>query len=472
MIAMPATYPVTCHTNFVGPGSTFVAIKGFLDNGLLYLDEAVAKGATHVVIAHDAVLTTRMQEQLKKHDVFVERVANPRQALALLSAQAAGNPAQKMKIFGVTGTKGKTTTTSLMEHMLTSQGCKTALIGSARNMINGVVLPAPLTTPQPDYLQQFLKLAFDNGVTHVVLEVAAQALSMHRIEGIMFDGVVFTNLDREHLEFYPTMEEYFAAKSMIFEYQKKKSVVLVNADDMWCKKLESEYPRFSINDKSALFYGAFIPSIDHAGIHASISHEDNAYQLYCPALLGSYNLSNIVAAVGILNLAGFEMQKLVESLSSFAGVPGRLEQYPLSNGALCVIDSAHNPLSFRAVLSTLRSMTDKLIVVFGAAGDRDPGRRPEMGAIVAQYADVVIITTDNPRTEDPGDIADQVMTGISADAMQKTSIILDRGSAIKSAIEQSNKGAIIALLGKGTEEYQIVGNSKVPFSEKRLIKEL
>src|SRR6266446_6278239 len=208
-IAFPSIFPVTCHTDFVGQNCCFVAIEGYADNGIKYIKQAIEKGARTIVVHHNCLLDDELCAFMQVHNITLKRVDNTRMALAKLSAEAAGFPAQQLKIIGITGTKGKTTTSFLLEHILQSAGYKTALISSAKNRINGHDFPAPLTTPQPDYLQQFLKLCVEHGVDYVVMEVAAQALTLHRVEGIIFCGVIFTNFSLEHLEFYPTLDEYF-----------------------------------------------------------------------------------------------------------------------------------------------------------------------------------------------------------------------------------------------------------------------
>src|SRR5690606_12788032 len=234
---MPATFPVTCHTDFIGKNSVFVAIKGYTDNGISYIKKAVEKGAGIIVVHKEEVLDDELISYINSHKVMVQPVDDTRQALADLSTEYANFPAKKLKIIGITGTKGKTTTSFLLEYIMRSSGYRTALISSARNRILEREFSSPLTTPQPDYLQHFLKMCVDNKVEYVVMEVAAQALSLHRVKGIEFDGLVFTNFSHEHLEFYSTLEDYFKAKCLIFNMIKKGSPCLINADDDHGRKL-------------------------------------------------------------------------------------------------------------------------------------------------------------------------------------------------------------------------------------------
>lgn len=465
-IVMPSVFPVTCHTDFVGQGSTFVAIKGMKTDGMLFIKQAIAKGATVIVIQDDVLLPEDIINACSAKGIAIQKVANTRIALAELSAAAAGFPAQKLTIFGITGTKGKTTTSALLAHIFNEAGYVTALLSTAFNKVKGASFKAPLTTAQPDYLHQFLKLCVDNGVTHCIIEVAAQALSLHRIHTLQLHGIIFTNFAREHLEFYESLESYFDAKKQIFSYAKPAALVLVNGDDLSCNTLPVHYLRFGINmvndikgnlSGTASFVQGIIKYKQHEVVYSN------------PVLTARYNLYNCMAAVGMALLYGISSEVCTQALSTFGGVPGRFERYGLQNGSTCIIDSAHNPLSFEAILSGVRSMTNHLIVVFGAGGERDAGRRPIMGSIATIFADFIILTSDNPRSEDPQNIINDIIQGIKDIDKAKVVIEVDRAIAIQKAYELSKSGSIILLLGKGHEEYQLIGNVKQPFSEKAII---
>jgi UDP-N-acetylmuramoyl-L-alanyl-D-glutamate--2,6-diaminopimelate ligase len=503
-ICMPQTFPVTCHTDFVGQGSCFVAIEGYADNGINYIQCAIEKGARTIVVHHTTLLSDELCAYIAAHDVVVERVENTRKALAQYSARGAGFPAKQLKIIGITGTKGKTTTSFLLEHILRTASFKTALISSVKNSIGDHGFAASLTTPQPDYLQQFLKLCVEHNVEYVVMEVAAQALTLHRVEGITFCGVIFTNFSHEHLEFYPTLDDYFYAKSLLFTRVTDNAPMLINGDDEHGKLLLRKYPKaraYGFNDYSAhpecspellakanvskdskLLERPFDTFLQAKNFqlrqgyvgHGRASGQENIVSpLMCPALFGKYNAYNILAAVSMaLELSDISKEVINVALQSFAGVPGRLQEHVLPNGARCFIDYAHNPESFKAVLSTLRVLTDQLIVVFGAGGGRDKAKRPMMGAIAADIADVVCITSDNPRLENPYDIACDIIKGIPENVSHKIVQELDRKKAIELAYQLSDQGAIIVLLGKGPDEYQIVGTTKHYFSEREIVQAL
>lgn len=470
MVALPTIYPVTCHTDHVGPGSTFVAIAGFNLDGVNFIPQAIAKGATRIVVEHGVELSPTVLYEIKKHRAQLTTVSNARKALAELSAQANGNPARKLKIIAITGTKGKTTTAFLLEHLLRTAGKKTALISTVYNMIDGQQFAMRLTTPQPDYLHVFFNSCIQAGVEYVIMEAAAQAFTMHRLDGIEFDGILFTNFDSEHAEFYASLDDYFAAKCAIFNYGKPTASIFVNADDAWCQKILSSKPVSTFGFSAGTVRGK-LHTTNH-GIELSVTTGHSTHTIACPALIGSFNGYNILGVASLALDLGIDPQAVVQSFATFERVPGRLEQHPLPNGARCIIDYAHNPSSYKAVLSTLRTLTDHLIVVFGCGGDRDASKRPLMGQIAAEYADIVILTSDNPRSEDPATIAQAIKAGITDEQKGKVLDELDRALAIKKAYQLSRPTTIVALLGKGPDEYQIVGKVKERFSEAEIVRSL
>ena len=430
---MPSIFPVASHTDNVGLGSTFVAIRGLNFDGHNYIDVAIKKGATTIVRE-------------------CEETPNTRKVLAQLSAQAAGYPAKKLKLLGVTGTKGKTTSVYLMHHLLNKAGYKTALLSTIKNCILDQDIPATMTTAQPDYLHQFFKLCVEAEVEYVIMELAAQATTFDRLETLEFNGLIFTNLDREHAELYPTMNEYFEAKAKIFEYTKPDSVIVSNIDDVYGKKLADKYSHsvpLSIKDR-------------RKGI-AVVGKQVFTYS-NLPGLFNAYNLSGVLLLFKNLGL------QIEHSIGALPAIPGRLQEVKLPNGARSYIDYAHTPGSFKSLFSTVRAWTDNLIVIFGAGGGKDPHKRSLMGLIAEQFADTVILTDDNPRKENPQKIVQDILTGIT-----KTSKVIiehDRQKAIQLAYGMSKKDSIIMILGKGPDEHQIIGTKKTPFSEKNILESL
>ncbi len=471
-------YPVTSHTDQVGIGSTFVAVKGMKEDGLHYIAKALEAGATTIVVEEGASLSQQLHDMIHKAGAVMRIVPSARLALAELSAQAYNYPAQKMKIIGITGTKGKTTTSFLIEHLLRSAGYKTALLSTVKNKILDTSFEASLTTAQPDYLHMFLDIAYKAGVEYVVMEVAAQAMTLHRLATIQFDTVLFTNFSLEHSEFYTSQDAYFKAKCSLFGQLAPQGLALLNADDKKViQAVSAEYgnslkqPVFFSLHKNSDMYGVLKKS-DLTGLVLDIQTKKSCYSMQSSNLLGDFSASNILAAVGVAERYGVDRQTIEDSLATFVGVPGRLQRFVLPNGAIGVIDNAHTPSSFEAILSAVRPLSNHIIAIFGAGGDRDPIKRPLMGALAAHWADVVFLTTDNPRSEDPVDIIDQIKKGIDSSLMHKVHVELDREKAVKQSYAFSRPGTLILLLGKGPVEYQHIKEVKIPFSEAAILREL
>ncbi|MBA3954078.1 UDP-N-acetylmuramoyl-L-alanyl-D-glutamate--2,6-diaminopimelate ligase [Candidatus Dependentiae bacterium] len=472
-ITIPSLYPVTCHTDHVGPGSTFVVIQGMKEDGSVYIPRALERGATRIVIQENVELSLELQELLEKKHAELIKVADTRKALALLSAQALNYPARSLRIIAITGTKGKSTTAFLVEHLLKTAGYKTALLTTVKNKILDVEFKTELTTQQPDYLHMFFSVCKQQHIDYVVMEVAAQALTLSRVAGLSFDALLFTNFSAEHAEFYKKIDDYFDAKAALCNYLKAGAPAILNADDTRIWHLGSQLGRvisFGLGQWADVT--ALVQANNLQGIEAQIVTPTEKFPVTVPALVGTFNVYNILAAVGLVQALGVAINSIQQGLLSFKGVPGRLERFVLRNGAKAFIDFAHNPSSYEAVLSTLRPLSPHLIVVCGAGGDRDATKRPLMGRIAAQFADVVMVTSDNPRSEDPQEIINQVVAGIAARDLPKVHKEIDREIAIKKAYGLSHADSMLVLLGKGPDEYQIIKGVKHPFSESALLKSL
>lgn len=473
-IIFPSIYPIACHTDNIGPNSTFVAIKGIQEDGIKYIAKAIEKGATKIVCEQGTILPEAIQNLILKNNITIEHIANSRRALAQLSAQAANYPAEKLKIIGVTGTKGKSTTSYMLEHLLKTAGYKTAIISTVKNKINNTEFPAPLTTPQPDYIHQFLDLCVQNQVEYVVMEVAAQALSLHRVYTIQFDAAIFTNFSLEHSEFYENIDLYFAAKARLFEQLKAGGIAIINSDDAKVAQLaETIQNKICFGTNKSDVSAQIIENNLESGLKILVNGcESNSPSqvIHTPQIFGQFNVYNILAACALAQKLKIEQNIIQQAFATFPGIPGRLQSFRLDNGSIAFIDYAHNPSSFEAVLSTLKELTEDLIVVFGAGGDRDPIKRPIMGDIATQIADRVIITSDNPRSEEPKEIAKQIIAGVKYSNSHKFILALDREEAIKKAIAIAKNRSIIALLGKGPDEYQIIKGEKIYFSEATILR--
>ena len=351
-LEMPVHFPVTAHTDHVGAGSTFVVIQGFKADGLQYVPKALEKGATTIVVTQGISIPTEIGAAIERAQATIVTVPDTRKALAQLSAQALGNPADKLKILGITGTKGKTTTAFILEHVLRSAGHKTALLSTVNNSINGVAWRSSLTTELPDYLHAFFDLCVKNGVEYVVMEVAAQGLSMHRTHGITFDGVLFTNFALEHTEFYKHLDDYFHAKCLLLDQARNGGTIILNGDDQAVNGLLHRYPhslRLSMQDTTSSFFAEVTgnPACMLAGIITLPDHQKLTVQ--CPSLMGAFNMYNVLGAISLAHSCGIPGCEIQKALATFPPVPGRLERYELPNGAICFIDYAHNPLSYQQV---------------------------------------------------------------------------------------------------------------------------
>jgi UDP-N-acetylmuramoyl-L-alanyl-D-glutamate--2,6-diaminopimelate ligase len=493
--AFPDFWLVTQNSKFITKKSIFFAIKGKNFNGADFILDALQKGASKIVT--DQVLSQDVKDAIKDTNVELVEVEDALLELPKYCAKAWKYPAKKLKIFGVTGTKGKTTTTFLLHHILQELGYKVAMISGVKNIIDGYEFKSELTTPHADFIQAFLASCAEQNIEYVVLETSAQALTLHRVDEVEFDGIVFTNLSQEHSEFYPSMEDYFNAKLKIFEKLKKNGIGIVNVDDEWGERFYKEsksFDKFSHRARRPLILSLskkvigsssdFIIKNVRAGF-SGLSFEllfkdlinlfpmdicNRVYKISSSKLIGQFNALNCADAFALVVSLGFDSQRVINAIKTFKGVPGRMESYRLKSGALGIVDYAHTPSSYKEVLSALRKLTDNLIVVFGAGGERDMTKRPIMGKIASEYADKIFVTSDNPRSENPELIAQQIISG--SELKDKFHKELDREKAIKLAVKGSKKGSIIVVLGKGPDEYQIIGKEKFFFSDKNFLLDL
>lgn len=457
--------PVTCHTDFVKEGSTFIAISGMQSDGINFIPQALQKGATTIVIEEGVKLSEKTNNLITLHNATLIYVPNTRKALADLSAQAFKYPTEKLKIIGITGTKGKTTSAWLMEHVLKTAGYTTALISTVCNKIGSTVFATNLTTPQPDYLQAFLYECAQKKIDYVIIEAAAQAFTLHRLDHIRFDRALFTNFSQEHGEFYTTQRDYLEAKLQIMTHLKEDGQAFFNADDeTLLATLHTKYRSYGIKNKHAHSIASSVVTSQQG-----ISFEVNNFSFLTEKLFGLYNVYNALGIIAIAQSLNVSNHDINKALQTFPGIPGRMQETVKKNGVRFIIDYAHNPASFKAVLSTLKKRTEHLIVIFGAGGERDHERRPTMGAIASEYADTIILTTDNPRSEDPERICAEIKAGIKLKNLDNIAIELDRKKAIETAYKLAQPNTIIALLGKGPDEYQLLGAKKLPFSEQEII---
>ena len=436
-------YPVTCHTDHVKTGSTFVAINGYKSNGASFVETAKKNGAS----------------------IIIEHSENQRITLAALAARALDHPQKKLKFVAVTGTKGKTTTTHLVSHILRKSGKKVAHLSSYDNRILNKSEPSVLTTPPSDYLFMFLATALEQGVTHVVMEASSHGIEQHRLHGLYFDCIGFTNLGHDHFDFYKSMEEYFGAKLQIFDQLKKNAKAIVNFDDSWGRKITTPLISFGTNPKASKNL-VIKQSNPNDGLIFSIGESE-----FCaPNLFGNFNAQNASMAILICQQLGLSKEQIRTGIKTFKGVPGRMEKISLESGAKVVIDFAHNPSSMDVTLKELAKTSSNLIVVFGAGGNKDSSKRPLMGKIAEKYATKIILTSDNPRFENPLNIINDILSGIRDQSI--VTIEPNRSDAISNAIKISDNNSIIAILGKGAETTIESNGVKTFFSDIHEVRKL
>ena len=441
------------------PGDLFVAVKGFSSDGHRFIPTAMEKGAAAVLC-----------EEIPADGTPYVQIADCRLGLALASRNLFGDPAREMTVIGITGTSGKTTSSYLVKHMLeTKLGAKVGLIGTNGHMIGDEFLHSDYTTPESYELQKLFRRMADSGCTHVVMEVSSHSLVLERVAGVHFDAALYTNLSQDHLDFHHTMEEYAAAKKKIFSMC---SAACVNADDAWAEYMTegADCPilSYGVDCEADLKAEKVKLSAESVSFEARFADERAASSLAIPGLFSVHNALGVMA-VGLV--LGLSLEDCADAMRSAKGVKGRLESVATDGDYTIIIDYSHKPDALENVLKTLRPVTrGRLIVLFGCGGDRDRLKRPIMGAIAADNADLCIVTSDNPRTEEPEAIIDEIMEGFRA----KTTPVLricDRAQAIRTAIDKARDGDVILLAGKGHEDYQIVGHEKHHMDEREIVAE-
>lgn len=447
----------------------FVAIRGTETDGHRFLGDAVQQGAKVIVIEDDAAYP----DSLAMHTGVVKVVVqNTRQALARMAANYYGHPARKLVMIGVTGTNGKTTTTHLVKSILEARGEKVGLIGTIEYAIGTQNVPAPHTTPESLELHGLLAHMVDAGCTSVSMEVSSHALHQSRVHGIEFRAAVFTNLTQDHLDYHGSMENYFQAKKLLFDGLPETSAAVTNADDPWGLRMTASTKAMTLRygvESTADVRASHI-DLSLKGISVDIEYEGMKRRIVSP-LVGRFNVYNILAAYAAGKAIGVSEQALQHGIASLRAVKGRLERVDSPKGWMAIIDYAHTPDALEKCLRAVRELlsTGRVITVFGAGGDRDTTKRPLMGKIAAGLSDLAIVTSDNPRTEDPQQIINDIVAGIPKTANVQQ--IVDRREAIRKATELARPGDVIVIAGKGHEEYQVLGTKKIHFSDREVVEE-
>lgn len=454
-------------------GDCFVALRGTHADGHRFVPDAIAQGASVVVLEDDNLYP---DPYFLHAGVLKIVVGNTRKALALMSSNFYGRPASDLTMIGVTGTNGKTTTTFLLSAILNAAGFVPGLIGTIEYHIGGRTIPATHTTPESLELQGLLGEMRGAGVNAVAMEVSSHALDQSRTYGIGFQAAVFTNLTQDHLDYHGTMERYFDAKKLLFDALKPGGRAVINADDEWGARLMSgvHHPVVSYGLDPRASIHALESTLSIQGTQVTVGFEAGCIVVRSP-LVGRFNVFNILAAFATGTALDITPDILVKGIESVSAVPGRFERIPSPNGWTAIVDYAHTPDALEKCLSTIREVLtgspgSRVITVFGAGGDRDRTKRPLMGKIAAQLSDIVVITSDNPRTEDPLAIIGDIVRGVPPPVLLRQEP--DRKKAIGLAVEQARPGDVILIAGKGHEGYQVIGTERLPFSDRAVLEEL
>jgi UDP-N-acetylmuramoyl-L-alanyl-D-glutamate--2,6-diaminopimelate ligase len=444
----------------VVPGSLFIAVRGSMRDGHDYLERAAELGASAAMV-EDAARTS----------LPALIVREGRKAAAAAAGAAFGNPSRELRMIGITGTNGKSTTAGILRHLLDRRDARSASIGTLGVLFGSEAEAVPggaeLTTPGPVELQRVLRELVNRGVKTVAMEVSSHSLDQRRIDGLTFDAAVFTNLTRDHLDYHHTMEAYFAAKARLMEYVKPGGSAAINIDDENWRALPDSRKKifFGVSERAEVRGTdvVFSPS----GSEWNLNHHGESVHVSLP-LIGDVNVHNALGAAAVGISFGLTLQEIADALAELPQVPGRLEV--ISHQPTVLRDYAHTPDAIERALAAVRPFTSgRLILVFGCGGDRDRGKRAEMGKAAEEGADLVIITNDNPRTEDPEQILDDIEEGMTPGGHVR---IVKRKAAIQRALDESRDGDVVLLAGKGHETYQIIGTTKLPFDEKVIVREL
>lgn len=457
---------LTLSTSRVEPGDLFAALPGLRTHGATYAPEALAAGAV-------AVLTDPAGAALLPPDTHAVVVEAPRRFLGALAARLHGDPATSMRMIGVTGTQGKTTVTQLAEGALRRTGTPSAVIGTVGTRVAGEDVATALTTPEAPDLQALFARMREVGVVACAMEVSSHALVLGRVDGVVFDVATFLNLGRDHLDFHADVEEYYTAKASLFTPERARRAV-INVDDEHGRRLVGE------TELEVTTFSARGADADWRATDVVCGADGSTFRLLGPGgvdlatsvpLPGDFNVANALAAVATCAAAGFDPATVARGIAEGPGVPGRLERVDAGQDFSVVVDYAHKPDAVEATLRTLRPLTDgQLIVVLGAGGDRDRGKRPLMGEIAARLADVFVVTDDNPRSEDPRVIRAAVLDGVHEPRAEVLEIG-DRRRAIREALRRARPGDIVLVAGKGHESGQEVEGVVTPFDDRAVARE-
>jgi UDP-N-acetylmuramoyl-L-alanyl-D-glutamate--2,6-diaminopimelate ligase len=457
-------------SRLVKEGSLFIAMKGLKVDGHQYIDQAIKNGAKAIVVESSEAFSA-LKSNKTTTVIYVDNAA---EAMALLANAFFGYPSNSMKLVGITGTNGKTTTTYILKSILELAGKKVGIIGTIGYWIGNNFISAEKTTPESVKIFEMLKKMKDESVDYVVMEVSSIALVLNRVYGLKYDVAAFTNLTQDHLDFHQTFEKYFEAKKILFDSNlKSDGTAIYNTDDSYGEKIAADFKgrKISYGLGSADFIGN-VQELNFDGMLLSINYKDLSRNIHSE-LTGKFNAYNILTAYVISKSLGIDEDIIVDGIKKAASVDGRFKKIKSNDGFWCIVDYSHTPDSLKNALETIKqilSKNAKVITVFGCGGNRDKTKRPIMGKIASELSDVVVVTSDNPRDEEPKTIIDDILSGI--DRKENLYIDIDRKSAIGKGISLAEKGDVILVAGKGHETYQEIKGVKSHFDDSEIINEL
>ena len=445
-------------------GHLFVAIRGTQVDGHRFIPKAIEQGAA-------AILCEELPETLSD-DVTYVKVASTEDAVGPVSTVFYGNPSEKLKLVGVTGTNGKTTIATLLYNMFRKLGYKCGLLSTVCNYIEGEAIPADHTTPDPIELNRLLARMVDAGCQFAFMECSSHAIAQERIGGLKFAAGIYTNLTRDHLDYHKTFENYRDAKKAFFDMLPKGSYAIINADDkngtVMVQNTKATVKTYSVRQMAD--FRARIIECHFEGMYLEIDGHEVGVQF-----IGKFNVSNLLAVYGTARMLGEQPEDILVALSTLKSVSGRLEPIRSADGFTAIVDYAHTPDALENVLNAIHEVLDgrgKVITVCGAGGNRDKGKRPLMAKEAVRQSDRVIITSDNPRFEEPQEIINDMLAGLDQQQMKKVVSIVDRREAIRTACMMAQKGDVILIAGKGHEDYQEIKGVKHHFDDKEVVREI